>query len=150
MAKAPASKAKTTTKKTTAKSAASKKTLVPNAASDNPNAAPRAAIVNAPEKKTPYVADATEAMKKRELINLVTLRSGIKKKDARPVVEAMLEVLGEALHEGRDLNLLPLGKTKVTKTKQVGNGRLIVARIRQKDTSVVDVQPTTEAPQAAE
>jgi len=70
-------------------------------------------------------------MKKRELVDLVVSRSGIKKKDAKPVVEAMLAVLGEALSNERELNLRPMGKVKINRTKDVANGRIIVAKIRQ-------------------
>lgn len=70
-------------------------------------------------------------MKKKELIDKVVLRSGIKKKDAKPVVEAMLAVLGEALAEERTLNLQPLGKVKINRTKMVGNDKVIICKLRQ-------------------
>ena len=70
-------------------------------------------------------------MKKKELIDAVVSRSGIKKKDAKPVVEAMLAVLGEALADSRELNLKPFGKVKVNRTKEVPNGKVIIAKVRQ-------------------
>ncbi|WP_010140718.1 HU family DNA-binding protein [Oceanicola sp. S124] len=70
-------------------------------------------------------------LKKKELVESVVARSGVKKKDAKPVVEAMLTVLGEALGEGRELSLHPLGKLRVTRTKDLPNGKLLVTRIRQ-------------------
>ena len=70
-------------------------------------------------------------MKKQELLQKVLTRSGIKKKDAKPVVEAMLEVLGEALANGRELNLQPLGKIKMNRIKEMDRARVIVAKIRQ-------------------
>ena len=70
-------------------------------------------------------------MKKQELIEKVVDRSDIKKKDAKPVIEAMLEVLGEALADGRELNLQPLGKFKLNRIKDTPNARVIVAKIRQ-------------------
>ncbi|SLN43760.1 integration host factor subunit alpha [Roseivivax jejudonensis] len=75
------------------------------------------------------------ALRKRELIDLVVTRSGMKKKDAKPVVEAALAVLGEQLADGRELNLAPLGKVRVTKHKQATNGQVLTARIRQPDPS---------------
>lgn len=71
------------------------------------------------------------AMRKKDLIDAVTLRSGIKRKDAKPVVEAMLAVLGEAIADGRELNLQPLGKVKINRTKLASNGRVITVRVRQ-------------------
>lgn len=70
-------------------------------------------------------------MKKKELIDKVVLRSGIKKKDAKPVVEAMLAILGETLGEGRELNLQPLGKMKINRMKQVAQNRIIICKLRQ-------------------
>ena len=70
-------------------------------------------------------------MRKKELIDLVVERSGIKKKDAKPVVEAMLAVLGEASGSGRELNLQPLGKLRINRSVERSNGRIIVCKLRQ-------------------
>ena len=70
-------------------------------------------------------------MRKKELIDLVVERSGLKKKDAKPIIEATLAILGEALADTRELNLQPLGKIKVRREKLMLNGRLLVTKIRQ-------------------
>ncbi len=70
-------------------------------------------------------------MRKKELIDTVVERSGIKKKDAKPVIEAMLDVLGEALADNRELNLLPMGKIKVINEKDLSNGKLMRVKVRQ-------------------
>lgn len=70
-------------------------------------------------------------MKKVELVDAVVERSGIKKKFAKPAIEAALAILGEALSEGRDLNLRPLGKVKVQRSKEVANAQVLTARIRR-------------------
>lgn len=70
-------------------------------------------------------------MKKRDLLEKVVKRSGIKKKDAKPVVEAMLAVMGEALVEGRELNLPPFGKLKTNRIKDTGNARILNCKLRQ-------------------
>ncbi|MFK7937947.1 MAG: HU family DNA-binding protein [Roseovarius sp.] len=97
----------------------------------------------APIKKVPSPAQVPAAptqtapglsgpvLKKQELIEKVVQASGIKKKDAKPVVEAMLEVLGEALADGRELNLQPMGKVKLNRTKETPGARIIIAKIRQ-------------------
>lgn len=84
----------------------------------------------------PTVSD--PAMKKKELIETVTERSGVKKRDAKPVVEAMLAVLGEALAEGRELNLQPLGKTKLNRAKDVQGGRVLIVKMRQSNRTPSD------------
>lgn len=78
---------------------------------------------------TPVVAG--PEMKKKDLIDKVVKRAGVKKKDAKTVVEAMLAVLGDALGEGRELVLQPLGRIKVTRVKETGNGRMMICRVRQ-------------------
>lgn len=85
-------------------------------------------------------------MKKKELIDKVVLRSGIKKKDAKPVVEAMLAVLGETLGDGRALNLQPLGKVKINRMKQVAKDRVIICKIRQSGRVISDAEKSTETP----
>ncbi len=75
--------------------------------------------------------DAGTEMKKQELLDKVLARADTRKKFARPVVDAVLEVLGEALAEGRELNLPPLGRIKLNRVKDMPNARVIVAKIRQ-------------------
>lgn len=70
-------------------------------------------------------------LKKPELVDLVVSRSDIKKKYAKPVVEAMLEVLGETLAKGREMNLQPFGKVKYNRTKETISARVVVTKIRQ-------------------
>lgn len=88
-------------------------------------------------KATPVVVTEKEPvvsapdLKKVDLVDAVVERSGIKKKFAKPAIEAALAVLGEALADGRSLNLRPLGKVKIQRTKDVSNGKVMTARIRQ-------------------
>ena len=71
-------------------------------------------------------------LRKKELFDLVVDRSGMKKKDVKPIVEAMLAVLGDALAEQREMNLQPLGKLKVQRGKELPDGRALVLKLRQK------------------
>lgn len=97
----------------------------------------------------PTVVDAPQSvilgpvMRKKELLEQVVTRSGIKKKDAKPVVETMLAVLGEALADNRELVLPPFGKFKVQREKQLPNGRVMVVKLRQ------STPPTSTGPDAA-
>jgi len=100
----------------------------------SPDAAPVPSASSVIEPKlvtsTTPVVSAPE-MKKRDLLEKVVKRSGIKKKDAKPVVEAMLAVMGEALVEGRELNLPPFGKLKTNRVKETGNARILNCKLRQ-------------------
>lgn len=98
--------------------------------------APAAPSADAPAAEPKLVTSATPVvtgpeMKKKDLIDKVVKRSGVKKKDAKQVVEAMLAVLGEALFEGRELVLQPMGRLKTTRVKEAGNGRVLICRLRQ-------------------
>ncbi|WP_116084064.1 HU family DNA-binding protein [Tropicimonas sp. IMCC34011] len=77
----------------------------------------------------PVVAGAT--VKKPELIDRVVAQSGVKKRDAKPVVEAMLGVLGEMLSDGREMQVPPLGKLMVGKRKEVSGGEVLNLRLRR-------------------
>ncbi|TMM54387.1 HU family DNA-binding protein [Sulfitobacter sabulilitoris] len=139
------------------KAAAAGKTRKP-AATSAPKSAPRAkpakstagtgAATTAPAPVTastatpanptaPSVVNSAETvvlgpiLRKKELIDRVVERSGIKKKDAKPVVEAMLAELGEALAENRELVLPPFGKFKIKREKTMPNGRAMVVKVRQ-------------------
>lgn len=87
-------------------------------------------------------------MRKKELIDLVVTRSGIKKKDAKPVVESVLAILGESIADGRELNLQPFGKLRINRTEEKPNGRVIVCKLRQstlaKSAVIAPVVPAAE------
>jgi DNA-binding protein HU-alpha len=105
-------------------------------------AAPKAAPVVVQEK-APVVS--APDLKKIDLVDEVVARSGVKKKFAKPAIEAALAVLGEALAEGRDLNLRPLGKVKIQKTKELANGTVITTRIRQPQVKKVEDEGVADA-----
>ncbi|MWD28398.1 hypothetical protein E0K89_013015 [Aquicoccus sp. SCR17] len=78
-------------------------------------------------------AEVSLKLRKRDLIAATAARTGRRKGEVRPVVEAMLAAMGEALAEGRDLELQPMGKFKVQHVKPLAKGRVISGRLRQKD-----------------
>ena len=67
-----------------------------------------------------------EAMKKKDFIDRVVERSGVKKRDAKPAIEATMAELADLLAAGRDLNLPPMGKLKSVKSKEVGDGAQVL------------------------
>ncbi len=75
-------------------------------------------------------------LRKKELIELVVDRSGMKRKDVKPVVEAMLAVLGDAFAEQREMNVPPLGKFKVQRAQEKPDGRALVIKLRQKSAAL--------------
>ena len=75
-------------------------------------------------------------MKKRELVDRVVERTGVKKGVTRQVVEAFLAEFGDALASGRELSVPPLGRIMINREKEIPDGRVFVVKIRQKDISV--------------
>ena len=125
---------KSTSKKTATTARKTTKTAHKKPAGMVSKPATKAVAEPASAPKLVSVADPVVAepdLKKKELIDLVVDRSGIKKKDAKPVVEAMLAVLGETIAEGRELNLQPFGKLRINRSIDKGNGRVIVCKLRQ-------------------
>lgn len=128
-AKKTATKASTAVKKTVTKPlvappapTSALQGMVPPTASD--------AVAAVGDALSPIVAE--NDLRKKELFDLVVARSGMKKKDVKPVVEAMLEVLGDALAEQRELVLPPLGKIKIQRAKELPQGRALILKLRQK------------------
>ena len=69
--------------------------------------------------------------KKPELIERVILRTDLKKRDVKAIIEATFAVLSEALDEGSDLNLPPLGKVRIIKSKDIDDGaKVFTTKIR--------------------
>ena len=56
-----------------------------------------------------------EMIKKPEFIDRVVDRIDVKRRDAKPAIDAALAVLAEALVNGEELNLPPMGKLRVVK-----------------------------------
>lgn len=103
---------------------------------------PEAAVKSAVTKATAVVGSTASVpaqsvevkeLRKKELIEKVVARSGIKKKDAKPVIEATLAVLGASLADGDDIILPPFGKVKVKRTKEQTGAKVFTCRIRQSD-----------------
>ena len=138
--KKPVTKPKTTTRatKTTSTTATTRQTK-----SVTGSAKETAASTEKPQA-TPHGAE-LNAVRKKELVDRVVARTGVKKRDAKPVVEALLAELGAALAEGRSLVLPPLGRAHVNRTKDIEDGRVITIRLRQKDVSESDITPVKTA-----
>ena len=71
-------------------------------------------------------------LKNKELVDEAVARCGIKRRDAKPAIEAAMALLGQALVEGRDVGLPGLGKFKVKRTKTKADRRILELRGNQK------------------
>ena len=120
------------------------KAATPRSGTPNPAAAPPVASTPAADPAPdaapapePTVVEETKPvvagpmLKKPELIDRVIAETGMKKKDVKPVVESMLNVLGLGLANGEEMNLPPLGKVMINRTKDLSNAKVIVTKVRQ-------------------
>lgn len=67
-----------------------------------------------------------DVVKKAELIDKIVERTGLKKRDVKPSVEAALEEFAATLLAGKSLNLPPMGKIKMMKCKDLENGAQVL------------------------
>ena len=151
---------KTKKSKTTKTSASTRKRAAPKSAKAKFAAAedttPQAKRIAPAAPKTPVVVAETTLTKvspplrKQDLLEKVSRRSGTSKRDAKPVIEAMLALLGEALDEGRELNLEPLGKVKVKRAKDLSNAKVSIVKVRRRRQSTDNKDQDVSLAPAAE
>ena len=72
-----------------------------------------------------------QVLRTRDLVDQVAEQSGMKKTDAKRVIEAALAVLGDALARGEGFALSGLGKGKVARSKAEDGSAQIVVKIRR-------------------
>ncbi|WP_317626818.1 HU family DNA-binding protein [Rhodalgimonas zhirmunskyi] len=90
------------------------------------------------------------SLRKKEFIDAVAQRSGVKRRDAKTAAEAALVELGEAIAAGRQINLPGFGKLKVNRSKRLSNGEVFVTKIRQPKDKTEDKAETTPKDPLAE
>lgn len=119
--------------KTTAAKAVAKSPAVPTS--------PKTTIV---ETATPVAAGMP--IKKPELIDRVMAETGMKKKDVKPVVEAMLAVMGRTLAGGEEITAPPLGKVMIKREKDLPKAKVLTVKIRiPKDDAAARKDPLAQA-----
>lgn len=105
-------------------------------------AAPKAAKAKAPATTVVAPAQAvvaSEQIKKAEFLDRVVARCGVKRSEAKSVLEASLAELAEVLLRGDDVNLPPMGKIKVIKDKPLSEGaHALTLKLRTMKTSSGD------------
>lgn len=132
---------KTTTRKTSTSKASTAKAAPEVAAEESPVPTPEPTVVTT--QSAPVVTEAD--MKKPELVDMVVERTGLKKKDVKPAIEAALAILGETISRGRELNMQPLGKLRINRTQEKSNGKIIVCKLRQpKESTATPSEPLAE------
>lgn len=149
-------RAKTGTPRTRARKPAAKPLAetAPVTATGNPATPPAAASI-AP-RKVPVVkgvsltetkaGSSDDPLKKKELLERVKARAtGVKGRDVRVVLDAVLEELGALLVDGKALNAQPLGTLKVQKRRETTGASVVVCRLRRAKPKSAAKDPLAEA-----
>ena len=78
-------------------------------------------------------APAGDLLRMKDFLARVTEANGGKRTGVRQIVELTLAQLGEALEKGEQVNLPPLGRAKVTRRDDSGEGASLMIRLRRTD-----------------
>jgi DNA-binding protein HU-alpha len=112
-------------------------------------------VVSAPAGTGNSAADvATEntvaapVMRKKDLVDRVVKRTEVKKKEAREIIDAVLDELGLALTRGDELNLPPLGKAKVNRQRDLVSGEVLIVKLRRPGPGQESGEESADAPLA--
>ena len=73
-----------------------------------------------------------QVVQKKDFVDRVLAVTGAKKSEARPIIEATLEQLGQALSAGQTLAVPPLGRARVNLEKDQRGGDVITLRLRRR------------------
>jgi hypothetical protein len=104
--------------------------VVPQAAQVKPVPPQEDKVVEASQPRI-QVQQVKQVIKKPDMIDRVVLASDQNKNHVKPVVDAFLALLAEALENDEELQLPPLGKIKLQNAKDVGDGvRALTVKIR--------------------
>lgn len=76
-------------------------------------------------------ANIAVVVRKKEIMARILERADTRQKIAKPIVEATLEILGEALAAGETLALQPLGQIKVKRIDDGEKASVVHCRVRQ-------------------
>lgn len=76
--------------------------------------------------------ESAKVLQKRQLMAHVVRRTGLRNSDVKPVVEATLAELGDAIASGMTLALPPLGRARISRRLDSSGAEIITQRLRRK------------------
>ena len=80
----------------------------------------------------PSDPDNARVLQKRQLVSRIAQRVGRGNSEIRPIVEATLAELGEAISAGQTLALPPLGRARISRQRDVSGAEVIILRLRRR------------------
>ena len=131
----------TTTRKPTKKAAASKA-----------KATKKVSVAAAPVEtaKPSLVMVPNNKVKRSEFVARVAERSGLRPNQVKPVLEAVLEELGQILLNGEELKHPSLGKLSVNRRKELAAADVVHCKLRRQKPQAADAPTDGPAATAAE
>ncbi len=84
-----------------------------------------------PADAQPQIIDRSTIVRLKDLIDRVVALSGAKRQSVKPVVEATLKVLGDALEAGENLVLPPLGRARLNRSKDTASGPMLTVKLKR-------------------
>ncbi len=76
-------------------------------------------------------AEDRRVVRLKDLVERVSAETGEKKQIVRPVVAATLAAIDAALAAGEELNIPPLGRLRIQRSKDTPRGRSMMLRLKQ-------------------
>ena len=98
--------------------------LTPKTSTEKATSDPKAKLAIVAKSAQPV--EPKSVLKKAELVDKVVEQTGVKKRDAKVSVEAALGILAQSLGNETELNLSPMGKVRLIKSKDVGDGAQVL------------------------
>ncbi len=75
---------------------------------------------------------AAPVLRRKELVARIVASSGMKPNAVKTALDAVLEEIGKAVAAGEALNIPPLGKLTVNRSKVVGDRQVMICKLRRK------------------
>ncbi|WP_228461273.1 HU family DNA-binding protein [Paracoccus liaowanqingii] len=75
---------------------------------------------------------AATVVPKRDFIDRVVAATGTRRAEARPIIEATLDQLGQILSSGQTLAVPPLGRARINLERDARGGDVITLRLRRR------------------
>ena len=79
---------------------------------------------------------AARVLQKRQFLNRIARRTGLRQSEIKDLVDATLAELGEAIAEGKTLALPPLGRARINRQHDVSGAEVIVLRLRRRRSDI--------------
>lgn len=76
-------------------------------------------------------ASASVKVRRKEMVARIAASSGLKPNVIKTVLDSVLKEIGDALSNGESLDLPPLGKLSVNRSKHVKNAEILICKLRR-------------------